>query len=67
VTDYSSAVWRKSSHSDDNYGQCIELAVVPGVIGVRDSKQCDGGAVLEFSRNELSAFLRAVKAGRLPS
>jgi hypothetical protein len=32
---------------------------------VRDSKQRDGGPVLEFSRNELSASLRAVEAGTL--
>jgi hypothetical protein len=65
VTDFSRAVWRKSSHSRDDYGQCVELAAVPGVIGVRDSKQGDGGPVLEFSRTELSEFLCAMKAGRL--
>jgi hypothetical protein len=65
VTDFSSAAWRKSSRSSDNYGQCVELAAVSGVIGVRDSKQRDSGPVLVFSRNELSAFLRAVKAGQL--
>jgi hypothetical protein len=35
------------------------------MLGVRDSKQRDGGPVLEYSRNELSAFLRAAKAGKL--
>ncbi|MGI8331843.1 DUF397 domain-containing protein [Actinomadura scrupuli] len=64
MTDFSRAVWRKSSHSSDDYGQCVELAAVAGVIGVRDSKQGDGGPVLEFSRVELSAFLHAVKGAR---
>jgi hypothetical protein len=65
VTDFSAATWRKSSHSGNDHGMCVELAAGPGVIGVRDSKQSGCGPILEFSRHELSAFLRAVKVGRL--
>jgi hypothetical protein len=65
VTNFSTAAWRKSSHSGAEHGMCIELAIVPGVIGVRDSKQLGYGPILEFSRDELSAFLRAVKVGRV--
>ncbi|MBC6470729.1 DUF397 domain-containing protein [Actinomadura alba] len=48
-----------------NYGQCVELAAVSGVVGVRDSKQGGDGPVLEFSRAEMSTFLDALKAGHL--
>jgi hypothetical protein len=65
VTDFSGALWRKSRRSSDNYGQCVELAAVSGVIGVRDSKQRGDGPVLEFGRSEMSAFLDALKAGSL--
>ncbi|MEO3786117.1 DUF397 domain-containing protein [Actinocorallia sp. B10E7] len=30
--------WRKSSYSTNTGGQCVELAALPGKIGVRDSK-----------------------------
>ena len=62
MTDFSAATWRKSSLSGDNYGQCVEVAAVAGVIGVRDSKQSGAGPVLEFSRPEMAVFLRSVKA-----
>jgi hypothetical protein len=64
VTDFSDIAWRKSSHSGDDYGQCVELAAVSGMIGIRDSKQGGDGPVLEFSRAEMSTFLGALKAGR---
>ncbi|MEU5882848.1 DUF397 domain-containing protein [Spirillospora sp. NPDC047279] len=35
--DLSRAVWRKSVHSDGGQG-CVEVAHVPGLVGVRDSK-----------------------------
>jgi hypothetical protein len=65
VTDFSTAEWRKSSHSGNDYGQCVELAAVAGVIGVRDSKQRGNGPVLQFSRHEMAALLRAIKHGGL--
>ncbi|MFI9598413.1 DUF397 domain-containing protein [Streptomyces sp. NPDC052043] len=44
--DLSNARWRKSSYSDGNGGNCVEVADgVPGVVPVRDSK-VPGGAVL---------------------
>ncbi|MFC5184744.1 DUF397 domain-containing protein [Actinomadura harenae] len=30
--------WRKSSHSDEAGGQCVELAALNGNVAVRDSK-----------------------------
>ncbi|MEU1206786.1 DUF397 domain-containing protein [Nocardia sp. NPDC005825] len=30
--------WRKSSYSGSNGGQCVEVAIAPGVVRIRDSK-----------------------------
>ncbi|TMR03460.1 DUF397 domain-containing protein [Actinomadura soli] len=38
----STPVWRKSSHSSDGTsGQCVEVAALSGVVGIRDSKDPD--------------------------
>lgn len=37
--------WRKSSHSDDGGGSCVEVALSAVVAVVRDSKNPDGGVV----------------------
>ncbi|WP_225635875.1 DUF397 domain-containing protein [Streptomyces solaniscabiei] len=43
----TNARWRKSSYSDGNGGDCVEVADgVPGVVPVRDSKVTDGPVVL---------------------
>jgi Domain of unknown function (DUF397) len=54
--------WRKSSHSDGT-GNCVEVAAADGSVGVRDSKQRGRGPVLEFTRAEWDAFIRAAKGG----
>jgi hypothetical protein len=57
------AIWRKSSYSGSNGGNCIEVANnVPGVVAVRDSKDPDG-PVLAFAPDEWRAFTAAIKAG----
>jgi hypothetical protein len=60
--DFSRSVWRKSSHSMDNGGQCVEAAFAGGAVGVRDSKDVKG-SVLVFSRREWGAFLADARAG----
>ncbi|MGI5151440.1 DUF397 domain-containing protein [Plantactinospora sp. CA-294935] len=47
-------VWRKSSASLN--GDCVEVASLPDGVGVRDSKNPDGGA-LRFTRSQWRAFL----------
>lgn len=39
------AHWRTSSHSGDE-GACVEIATLPQVVGVRDSKDRTGPALL---------------------
>lgn len=55
--------WRKSSFSGAQ-AECVETAVLEdGSIGVRDSKHGEGSPVLSFTRTEISAFIKGVKAG----
>ena len=53
--------WRKSSHSDDHGGDCVEVADLAPVIAVRDSKDADGPR-LTFSAVAWRSFTRRVKA-----
>ncbi len=60
--DLSRLEWRKSRFSN-NGGNCVEVASnLPGVIGVRDSKNPTGPALI-FTPDEWSAFLSGVKTG----
>ncbi|GIJ21278.1 DUF397 domain-containing protein [Micromonospora lutea] len=45
--DMTGARWRKSTKSGNNGGACVEVADnLPGVVGVRDSKDLTGSALL---------------------
>jgi len=55
--------WRKSSHSSNSGGQCVEIAALPGRVGVRDSKN-PGGSPLIFTRPAFRMFARRLRAGR---
>ncbi|MFF0449756.1 DUF397 domain-containing protein [Streptomyces sp. NPDC004609] len=45
--DVSTAVWRKSSHSNGEGGDCVEVADGhPGAVPVRDSKNPHGPSLL---------------------
>ncbi|MBU2664707.1 DUF397 domain-containing protein [Actinoplanes bogorensis] len=56
--DFRSARWRKSSGSVET--NCVEVALVGGVIGVRNSRD-PSGPVLAFTRSEWAAFLTGVQ------
>ncbi|MEU5903277.1 DUF397 domain-containing protein [Micromonospora sp. NPDC047467] len=66
MTDLTGAVWRKSTRSGDNGGDCVEVASnLPGVVAVRDSKNSDGPA-LRFEQCAWLLFTTAVKSASLP-
>ncbi|ROO62329.1 uncharacterized protein DUF397 [Micromonospora sp. Llam0] len=57
ATDLPHAWWRKSSYSGDNGGSCVEVATLAGgTIGVRDSKDATGPALI-FPVSTWTAFL----------
>ncbi|MET8279548.1 DUF397 domain-containing protein [Micromonospora sp. NPDC005174] len=56
------AIWRKSSRSSANGGDCVEVADnLPGVVGVRDSKD-QAGPALAFAPAAWRAFVDMTKA-----
>lgn len=63
MADLTGATWHKSTRSDNGGASCVEVAGnVPGVVGVRDSKD-RAGAVLLFTREQWAAFVDGVKNG----
>lgn len=61
--DLNGAEWRKSSYSNQEGGNCVEVADgVPGVVPVRDSKVPYGRA-LTFETGSWAAFIGELKAG----
>ncbi|MGX2996288.1 DUF397 domain-containing protein [Streptomyces sp. JNUCC 64] len=53
------AIWRKSSHSGGDYGQCLEIAERGNAVHVRDSKSRDSVA-LTFTIAQFTTFARFV-------
>ncbi|MFJ4340937.1 DUF397 domain-containing protein [Streptomyces sp. NPDC088915] len=64
--DLSAASWRKSSYSNSDGGECVEVSddFAPLVVPVRDSKTPYGPALV-FPAGGWSSFVEAVKGGRL--
>jgi hypothetical protein len=61
MTDLTGAVWRKSTRSGDNGGNCVEVATnLPGVVAVRDSKD-PTGPLLTFTAPAWTDFVQAAK------
>jgi len=52
-------IWRKSSYSGNNGGQCVEVAA-RGAVFVRDSKNPDG-PVLEVAPEKWREFMGHLK------
>ncbi|QIZ34291.1 DUF397 domain-containing protein [Saccharopolyspora sp. ASAGF58] len=55
--------WRKSSRSSGGANNCVEVGLATEVVGVRDTKDRDGGTLV-FDRSAWGAFLPRLKAGR---
>ncbi|WP_424530631.1 DUF397 domain-containing protein [Sphaerisporangium viridialbum] len=66
MRDLSQVIWRKSSRSNANGGQCVEVGRTGSdrLVRVRDSKD-PGGPILVFAWAEWDAFLDGVRRGRL--
>lgn len=60
VPSFAGAAWRKGNGSGD--GNCVEVASVPDVIGVRDSKDRPG-PVLAVAPESWEAFVGHVQRG----
>jgi hypothetical protein len=58
--DLTGARWRKSSRSTNNGGACVEVAPLPGVVAVRDSKN-PGGPALAFTHAAWRTFTATIK------
>ncbi|MDW5325352.1 DUF397 domain-containing protein [Plantactinospora sp. KLBMP9567] len=61
MIDFSYATWRKSTKTQQS-GQCVEVARVGEVVGVRDSKDPDG-PVLVFRKGDFASFLNGAAKG----
>ncbi|TDD87368.1 DUF397 domain-containing protein [Actinomadura darangshiensis] len=61
--DFAAAKWRKSSRSNSEQA-CVEVAQARSAIGVRDSKNLNGGHLL-LDRTVFTRLLNDVKAGDL--
>ncbi|MBM9507857.1 DUF397 domain-containing protein [Actinacidiphila acididurans] len=60
----STATWRKSSYSNQDGGECVEVCDdFANILAVRDSKDPQGPALV-FPAESWTAFVSAVKDGR---
>ncbi|PKW13204.1 DUF397 domain-containing protein [Saccharopolyspora spinosa] len=57
----SDARWRKSRRSASN-AHCVEVAVMTRAVGVRDTKDRDGGMLL-FTPEQWTSFTARLKQG----
>nr|WP_083683379.1 MULTISPECIES: DUF397 domain-containing protein [Actinoalloteichus] len=55
--------WRKATASGGQ-GGCVEIGAAPGLVGIRDTKNRDGGTLV-VGRTAFNAFLGRVKEDRL--
>jgi len=62
--DLSCAQWRKSSYSG-NSGNCVEVALLHGLVAVRDSKD-EESPVLLVTTDVWAHFIDGIKRSSLP-
>ncbi|MFF5407666.1 DUF397 domain-containing protein [Streptomyces misionensis] len=64
VIDLSTLTWRKSSYSNQDGGQCLEVSDnLPSLVPVRDSKDTTRTPLL-FTAPAWAAFVNGFRAGR---
>ncbi|BDH07087.1 DUF397 domain-containing protein [Streptomyces seoulensis] len=56
-------VWFRSSYSDAEGGNCVEVALTPNTVHIRDSK-ASAGPVLQVSPSAWTGFIRPTPAER---
>ena len=61
ILDFRNASWTKSRKCDNSGPNCVEVAIVKGGVGVRNSTSPD--KVLSFTEDEWDAFVGGAKAG----
>jgi hypothetical protein len=57
-------VWRTSSRSSTTGGECVEVAQLPGAVGLRDSKNPRGGHQT-VSREAFAGLVKRIKGHEL--
>ncbi|WP_407838126.1 DUF397 domain-containing protein [Streptomyces sp. DSM 116496] len=61
-TEFGAAIWRKSSYSSGDGGNCVEVADgLTGLVPVRDSK-VEGGPVLVIGATAWTGFVTGLKS-----
>ncbi|MGI9000622.1 MAG: DUF397 domain-containing protein [Pseudonocardia sp.] len=63
--DFTGAAWFTSSYTEGNSTQCVEVAFVPGWVGVRDTKDHGQGPILTFTHTAWTAFLTGIHHNEL--
>lgn len=63
MNEMSQLQWYKSSYSSAN-GQCVEVAHLPSLVAVRDSKNPDASALV-VPLDSWAMFLGNIKNGRI--
>lgn len=58
--DLSQATWRKSTRSGNNGGACVEVAIAPTAVGLRDSKD-QTGPILAVTCTTWTTFVAGLK------
>jgi hypothetical protein len=63
--DLNGVVRRRSSYSNQEGGNCVEVADrFPGIVPVRDSKAAPYGPALSFEAASWAVFIGELKAGQ---
>ncbi|APU12862.1 MULTISPECIES: DUF397 domain-containing protein [Actinoalloteichus] len=53
------ARWKTSTRTAGN-GNCVEVGISPGLVGIRDTKNPDGGTLV-VDQHAFAAFVASVK------